>query len=591
MDEMAKPHGLNQRDKVWYYRARIPKDLVQRYGRKEIWISLKTQDYKKALELFHLEALKLQAEYAEFRRRRSLLQQAGLAPTRDFEIEREEAQALVRAYLAERLTSTESCKTARDYGGSSDEIRIELSGSIGELLDPNDNPHARNLVIREANSLLRRRGYPIKDDQWPSQGFLDLVRRALVASLAVEWQRLDGDFSDNPRDALFENFREAEYPPVLSGSNKITVHQGITKFWKDELSVDPKRAKTEAKYRASLDLLTRYLGADTLLRSVTRDKLLAYRDLLSRIPPNFTKRFDDGLTLEALGDEAERLGLAPMKYKTQEMYISLMVRFFRWATKDDYIRKNISLDIRPRAKRVPDAAKRRSFTIAELNQIFQAPLFTGCQNDQHGYARPGLTVTRRSRFWGPLIAIHTGMRMGEILQLTTDSIRRSPSGTNFFYLSETEDDGDKDFERSELKNFASRREVPIHSALVKAGFLGFVADARKRKQVLLFPEANKAADGKRSTIYSKWFSRFLHKTGVKPDGSGNCFHMFRHTLRDALRRGGVQEEMADAIQGWSRDHSTGRTYGEGFEADTLLAELEKLSLPGLDIEHLFARDS
>ncbi|WP_327205837.1 site-specific integrase [Rhizobium beringeri] len=456
------------------------------------------------------------------------------------------------------------------------------------MLDGNDNPHARNATINAARGVLQRRGYSVQSQNKIDQGFLDFIRRALAASYAIELDRLDGNFTDDPRDALFKDFAAAEYPTQNGTVRPMSVQEAIQKFWNDEITLEPKAAKTIMRYRACFALLARFLEPETHMRRVTRDRLLAYRDTISNMPSNYSKRFSEEASFKEMTTEAQRLGLTTMKFKTQEMYIVLMTRFFRWAANNGIVPSQIALDIRPRGLRVPDAHKRRSFTINELNAIFRAPVFTGCQNDERGYAKPGPVIIKRSRYWAPLIALFTGMRMGEILQLRVQNIRRSRAGTPFFFLTEelSEDDGDQDFEGMELKTFASRREIPVHSSLVQAGFLNFVDGVRKSGKQELFPEVRSASDGKKSTLFSKRFSRFLQKAGVKPEGSGNCYHMFRHTMRDAIRRCHISEEIADAIQGWSRDSKTGRTYGEGFEADTLATDWERLRFEGLEIDHL-----
>lgn len=588
---MTKPPGLVTRGRIWYYRARVPKDLIRAYKEREKWISLETPDYREALTRFHIVAAEKQAEYEAMRQRRERF--AGLKKTdsdksETFSVDREEAIAIARAYLAERLSTVESRKTARQYGEAAGDIRIELSAELGGLRDPDDDPVAYNTVYQEARALLKSQGYQVQTRQRLDGGFLDLVRRALAASYAIEIERLDGNFDDDPRDALFRGFSEAEYPTAATVNRRLNVQESVDKFWKDEITVEPKAAKTLVKYKAGFELLVRFLGGETLISRVSRDKLLQYRDAVSRLPSNYSKRFEATDSFEHMVAETERLRLPLMKFKTQEMYVVLMTRLFKWAANNGFISNQIALDIRPRGLKVPDAHKRRSFTIDELNAIFQAPVYTGCLDDERGYAKPGPLIIKRSRYWVPLIALFTGMRLGEILQLRVDNIRKSRLGTPFFFLTEdlAEDDEDKDFDGMELKTFASRREVPMHSLLIDAGFLEFVHRARKAGRAELFPEVPKAADGKKSTLFSKRFSRFLMKAGVKPDGSGNCFHMFRHTLRDALRRAHVSEEIADAVQGWSRDQKTGRSYGEGFEADTLAVHWEKLSLPDFRTEHL-----
>ncbi|WP_412104508.1 DUF6538 domain-containing protein [Rhizobium beringeri] len=118
MDEMAKPFGLNRRGRVWYYRARVPKDLAGLYKEREKWISLGTTDFAEALTQFHIEAARKRAEYDEMRKRRDSLRSLQASPSAEgFIIDREEAAALARAYLSERLSTDESRQTARHYKG------------------------------------------------------------------------------------------------------------------------------------------------------------------------------------------------------------------------------------------------------------------------------------------------------------------------------------------------------------------------------------------------------------------------------------------------------------------------------------------
>jgi hypothetical protein len=69
---MAKPRGLVRRGRVYYYRKRIPKDLVQRYGMLEFSVTLDTDDYQIALCKCHEEAAKLHAEFSTIRARRAV---------------------------------------------------------------------------------------------------------------------------------------------------------------------------------------------------------------------------------------------------------------------------------------------------------------------------------------------------------------------------------------------------------------------------------------------------------------------------------------------------------------------------------------
>ncbi len=46
---MAKFPGLMRRGTKWYLRVRVPDDVAEAIGRREIWKSLRTGDHQKAL--------------------------------------------------------------------------------------------------------------------------------------------------------------------------------------------------------------------------------------------------------------------------------------------------------------------------------------------------------------------------------------------------------------------------------------------------------------------------------------------------------------------------------------------------------------
>jgi integrase len=595
MDDMTKrPPGFVRRPNgYWYYRARVPKDLHRFCKERDKWISLGTKDEGEAKVFFHLVAAEKLREYAAIREKHAaFLGQKSINPPSEtiFVVDRQEAVLLAKAYLAERLSTGESLKTARDYDDQVrvDDYRDELRTNIGELCNPDSVDIGHDTVVNTARNLLREGGHELPPRQRLDAEFLGIVRRMLVALNRIELDRLDGDFRDDPRDMIMADFAKSRHAIQSARLHSMTVQKAIEKFGAEEISVEPKAAKTLVRYKAAFGLLARFLGEQTLMRDVIKDQLIAYRDTLIRMPSNYSKRFSASETFENMTAETQRLGLPVLSFKTREIYISLLKRLFRWAAANDFIRKDISQGIKIGGEKTAGRKKRRSFTVAELNKIFSAPVFTGCKDDERGYATPGSKIIKRSRYWLPLIALFTGMRMGEILQLRASHVRRSPKGNHFFYLTDLgeEEDGEEVI-GMELKTFNSRREVPIHSVLINSGFLNFVVEKGERGDCELFPDVLPAvSDGKKSSTFSKRFSRFLGKVGVKPQGNGNCFHMFRHTMRDAIRNCLIPEEIADAVQGWARDQDVGRNYGSGFEVDAIAEVWERLAYPGFEYGHL-----
>ena len=69
---MAKPIGLIQRKNAYYIRMRVPVDLVDLIGRKEITRTLKTQDYKDACRRVASERVLINAEFDAARAEKKL---------------------------------------------------------------------------------------------------------------------------------------------------------------------------------------------------------------------------------------------------------------------------------------------------------------------------------------------------------------------------------------------------------------------------------------------------------------------------------------------------------------------------------------
>src|SRR5262249_53994436 len=108
-----------------------------------------------------------------------------------------------------------------------------------------------------------------------------------------------------------------------------------------------------------------------------------------------------------------------------------------------------------------------------------------------------------------------------------------------------------------LKTKGSARTIPAHSTLMHLGFLDLVEAARERgNEAWLFPAI--APKGGNIDAWGKWFGRYLDTLGLTDERKG--LHSLRHCFKDALRAGGVQEELSDALTGHSNT-TVGRSYG------------------------------
>ena len=134
--------------------------------------------------------------------------------------------------------------------------------------------------------------------------------------------------------------------------------------------------------------------------------------------------------------------------------------------------------------------------------------------------KPGSLITRDGKFWVPLIALFTGMRMGEIVQLQISDIKNE---NNIFYF-----DVSKGADKS-LKKSGSKRRIPVHAMPIDFGFLNYVQSSKSSGRI--FTESRKVPTGTiRRTSASTGLAILELQVSKK-----TAFHSFRHNFLDALR--------------------------------------------------------
>jgi integrase len=220
---------------------------------------------------------------------------------------------------------------------------------------------------------------------------------------------------------------------------------------------------------------------------------------------------------------------------------------------------------------------REPWKIEELTLLFGSRVFT------EGY-RPAAGAGEAA-YWLPLLALFTGARQGELAPLTVDDVHTDEeTGVVYFRITEDTELG------AGVKTKSSRRIVPVHPELVRLGFLDIVAGRRKESQrAQIFPLLRKGGRDGFAESWSKWFGRYRKRIGI-PD-NGPVFHSFRHNFKDALRQGGVSEDVNDALTGHSGG-GVGRAYGakgaaRRFGMKRLAEAVAAAAYPGLSLAHLY----
>lgn len=298
--------------------------------------------------------------------------------------------------------------------------------------------------------------------------------------------------------------------------------------------------------QAGMMLFAEFMG-DLPLGEIDGDKLRAYRDgPLKTFPgranhlPNAVRRTTMKETVQALKQAHPEWPLMTADMQRERML--WLFRFFAWLVARGYMDSDPAVGLAgetgmskadAKAARRDAAARkvagdddegRGPFSSEELRAIFLQPLFA----NGHGRHVVGAAQCGPHEFWLPLLGLFGGLRLKEASQLYLADVRQLDGA---WCLDVNESTADKS-----LKNEQSARLVPLHPALVAAGFLDYCERLKKEGFRRVFPELScVAADARYAKDSGRRMSAMLEALGMPRDG-GRVFHSFRHNMNNALAR-------------------------------------------------------
>lgn len=247
----------------------------------------------------------------------------------------------------------------------------------------------------------------------------------------------------------------------------------------------------------------------------------------------------------------------PSSSKTARDRLVWVRSMLRYAAEDlEWLSRNPwdKLDMRFKTE-----AKRRPWTDDELRLFFSQDLYSAYKLPKDKKA--GVDAA----YWIPLLGLYTGARLGELAQLRVGDVHESDG---IHCLSIT-DEG----EGQSVKTKAGSRLVPIHSELIRLGFLDYVSEVATKGDGPLWPLLP-PREGKPGGYFSQWFGSTRKALGF---GKYPDFHCFRHTVRTMLAEAGVDESLIDTLVGHEVRGSTGtRVYTHRTKA-ALKRAIEALS--------------
>lgn len=552
------PH-LHRRGSIYWFRRAVPRSLVARFGLIEIKGSLKTRDALIARQRCRLLSNKFDILLARVEIMADLTHDTIKEMVREYFQESINQSAELVAFLHEdKEIDPQSEAEAADElvamhkqlhaSGASDHVTSAEARRI--LVRHGVNPETVSLALR--NELYR------------------LVMRARIEDWRITGAKLRMDYAaTNPVDPLFNGMDVNGFPPlpgeVRAEGAPITLGETASRYCEMKSSSAWGR-KTLLDNRRVLELAKRVLGAETAITQIDKTAVRRLRDVILKLPASYMKRKDQAdLPLDKLLEDTDQKRLSA---KTQSKYFEMFRSFVRWCVAEDYLETIPGETIKiagPSKAEVQEA--RYPFSTNQLKNLFASPLYAGCKSEARRSV-PGDQIIRDGKWWIPLIALYSGLRMGEIVQLLVSDIKEQ-DGVTYFDIARGEG------EDKQLKTASSVRRVPIHPVLLEHGFLDHVEVARgKNPKGRVFTDITPGADGYFSHNFSKWFSRYLTSTGIKTPKT--TFHSFRHNFKDALVLAEVPDNVRMALMGHS-DSSVHGLYGSKLPIQFLDSAVRKVS--------------
>lgn len=498
----------------WVVRIVVPEELRHIIGRNELW-HIGLPDKAKEREKQALKIINAYlAEIDDAREVWEALREASIPTLTSAAKDHYQSElSLDDLERAGRVETSSFMKNSRAVYAN--RLRLLVGGKLSD-------DEAEALIGFAANNLRREGRAP------------SVARRELLRSLAEVQLEALGRFE--ARDAGIVFVGEPQHPlltaadpvtPVMPGVKKssstgMTLSQALTAFHKERTAGGSSLAtRTMDEHKNAVRMFNEFTGGETSLRTITKKNVIDYKQALLETPNRYTMRFP-GLTLpQAIKGNVKRTQpFATLSPKTINMkWLSHLSTILQWASNNGYIDTNPAQGIRvDTGSKVQKAPSYLPFTREELARIFGHSMFS----DPSSY---GLFQ------WALLIMLYTGVRnSSEMAGMSLANIFKE-QGVDVFYLAEAS------------KNARSKRLVPIHSDLIKLGFLDHVEQLKRAGQTLLFPEWAKRRDK-----VNDWFNNtFLVGLGIK--SKQKVFYSFRHTLATELARAGVPRELSKMISG------------------------------------------
>ncbi len=451
----------------------------------------------------------------------------------------------------------------------------------GEPDTPIDDLTSFDAIAHELKAVERRTGVQLEPGSKTYRLMGQAAVRALIEAVNGRLRALEGKPSEPPANFFLgpHGIDRRTLRPIVALPQKVVrirsdggvrFSEAAARYIEAKRKAGKMTAHTQ-RQRETVFRLFKSFTNDAPLAAI--DKLMAteFLEQVGKLDPDWHHiEGAQELPLNKLSEKcANRSGR--LTNRTINSYIHALSGVFKLADKEGHFEGR-----NPFAGRTLEETNSswRAYKADELSKLFGTPLLRDMPTEQR--IRPAKYTFENAMAWIPLVGLFSGMRSNEICQMRASDVQRK-EGVWFFNVSD-------DNTRQSLKTKAATRIVPIHTELVRCGFLDYVKGLPRDGQ--LFPALKPGGpDGKYNHYFAKRFTEYRRRCCV--GAPSTAFHSFRKNVAQALKdKRATQAEIAELI-----GHEQGFTFSVyapmQLPMKVLKELIERIHYPGLRLNHLY----
>lgn len=426
---------------------------------------------------------------------------------------------------------------------------------------------------------------------------LALVQAALAADVAVPSRPVAAPTSNETRNFLdVPPFRPVPSAPqpidndseqgvrVLSSLTEAIVGKTNDKDYRGLVELVERAAlqrvrdktwtgKTADQHVALAKLFVRFVGHDNPA-NMRQSQIADLKEAFYRMPKYYGKSPQDFvISFSDLIKRAERLppekvGLAPPTLNRHMTQMSNIVDICKHAGFSFGSFEGVS-GLRSKLSDDDESDDGPKFSTEEVRALVSQPIWNGAKSEKKRYIA-GNVIIHDAAYWVPLLAIYQAARREELCGLLVSDIDHDGSADLYCMRILPSD-------VRRLKNKQSKRAIPLHSEIIRLGFIDYVEAIRSSGQRLMFPELRaKSASTPLGDVFDGSWQKISAYALPNAKEEGKVFHRLRHWCNNEMKQASVHAEVRKDILGHKNVDMNEGTYSQAARLRLMANALEQV---------------